>query len=278
MVAQGPPVGTMPRQRTYPHGPQIHRVPEVIDRRPAELRNGAFRRQPQERRDGVGQYLERAQGRPPARDELVDVAKEDGAPGMFMPRKDTGQPAQEGEVILPPAPVLASCSDVGPRPWHAHPDHAQRPQLRLGRARDEAPGRKAPVAQIVDAGPWLPAPEQHLPPPLLQRIPIVGPGTDQVPVGQEVRMPRSGRRHREHVARRCPRLPGRRVAAPPGDVPEHDPDRRRITSLFLHHAAGRLPPGWHTGPTCRSAGSAIPRASCAYRAMPSGTRAGRRGR
>lgn len=40
-------------------GPQIRRVPEVIDRRLVELWNGTFRRQPQERRNGVHQRLAR---------------------------------------------------------------------------------------------------------------------------------------------------------------------------------------------------------------------------
>ena len=95
MVAQGPPVRTMPRQRTYPHGPQIHRVPEVIDRRLVEPRNGAFRRQPQKWRDGFGQCLERAQGCPPARDELVHVAKEDGAPAWSCRARTPDSPSRK---------------------------------------------------------------------------------------------------------------------------------------------------------------------------------------
>lgn len=81
-------------------------------------------------------------------------------------------------------------------------------------------------------------PEWHFPPSLLQRIAIVGPGMDQVPVGQEVRV-RLGQADEIGIVllddvRDHP--PCRRRAAPPGDVPEHDPDRRRATFPFLHHA------------------------------------------
>ncbi len=113
MIAQGPPFGIMPEQRAYPHGPQIHRVPEVIDRWLVEFRNGTFRCQPQERRDGIHQGLEHTQGCPPARDELVDVAEHERAPGLVLAGKDVRQAFQIGEMILPRTPVLPSCGDVG---------------------------------------------------------------------------------------------------------------------------------------------------------------------